>query len=69
MAAGANIDDLIQEATEVVPAELQENLRAWLSRARAGDLAGLCQELMAEADTAWQTFDLAANKVLTKLKE
>jgi len=69
MAQGLNIDRLIEEAVQVVPKELQEDLRDWLCRAHKGELSELSHEMLGKAQELWRAFDNGAKKVEEKLQQ
>ena len=69
MAQGLNIDRLIEEAVQVVPKELQEDLRDWLCRAHKGKNSELSQEMLGKAQELWRAFDSSAKEVETKLQQ
>ena len=69
MAQVMNIDQLIEEAVQVVPKELQEDLRDWLCRAHKGELLELRREMLAKAEELWRAFDRAAKEVEKKLQQ
>jgi hypothetical protein len=59
----------VQEAEEALPPELREELRAWIARARSGTLRELNEQLLREAQGAWQRFNDAAGMANNKLQE